>query len=165
MLSLHDALPICQPGFKDTWEFVDRKDNIIEKGIPAKIANFQIYNEYDEDMSEDVLYNPDYQFLVIAYDLKKTDAKSFQELNALSEGAEKDGFMFFAVTAASPEEKEAFRHANQTAFPFYTADGTFLKTIVRSNPGLLLLKNGTVVGKWHHNHFPAYEELKRDYLK
>lgn len=156
---------IGEPGFKDTWEYVDRKDKVIEKGVPAKIANFQILNEYEEDMSEDVLYNPDYQFLVIAYDLKKTDAASFQKLNPLAEGAEKDGFMFYAVSAASAKEKEAFRHENQTAFPFYSADGTFLKTIVRSNPGLLLLKNGTVVGKWHHDHFPTYEELKRDYLK
>ncbi len=156
-----------EPGFKDKYEFVDRKvAKILQKGVPAKTASFQIINENGDDIFEDVIYNPDYQFIVIAYNLDKTCAKSFGEkLNPLAEACGKAGIQFFALTAASPEKREAFRHENQTAYPFYEADGTPLKTIMRSNPGLLLLKDGKVMGKWHHHHIPSFEELKRDYLK
>ncbi len=156
-----------EPGFKDKWQFVDRKiGKVLQKGVPAKISNFQIVNEYDEDMSEDVIYNQDYQFLVIAYDLDETCEETFREkLNPIAAECDKAGILFFTVTAATKEQIEKFRHDNQTAYPFYTADPVFLKTIIRSNPGLMLLKDGTVKGKWHRNHIPSFEELKKDYLK
>ncbi|HXH20071.1 MAG TPA: BT_3928 family protein [Chitinophagales bacterium] len=156
-----------EPGFKDKYEFVDRKiAKVLQEGIPAKAASFQIINDNGDDIFEDVIYHPDYQLIVVAYDLDKTCAKSFpQKINPLAEASEKAGIQFFALTASAPEKREAFRHENQTAFPFYEADATPLKTILRSNPGLLLLKDGTVKGKWHHHHLPSFEELKRDYLK
>jgi hypothetical protein len=53
----------------------------------------------------------------------------------------------------------------QAAYPFFIGDGTFLKTINRSNPGLMIIKDGTVVGQWHHRHLPTYDELKANTLK
>lgn len=155
-----------EPGFKDTWQYSNREDVVIDAGVPAPISNFAIFNENGEDLTDQILYEETgYQFLVIAYDLDKTHAAAFSALNTIAAASEKEGVPFFAVTAASPDKREAFRHEQQTAYPFYEADGTFLKTIVRSNPGLLLIKQGTVVGKWHHKHFPTFEELKKDYLK
>jgi hypothetical protein len=64
------------------------------------------------------------------------------------------------LLTASPEaEFEVFRHAHQLAAPFYFADATVLKTIVRSNPGIALWVNGTVKGMWHHNDTPTAEEI------
>ena len=156
-----------QPGFKDKYEFVDRKvSKVLQKGVPAKISAYQIINDNGDDIFEDVIYNPDYQLIVVAYDLDKTNAESFvKKLNPLAEASDKAGILFFALTAAEPSKREDFRHANNTTYPFYEADGTPLKTIMRSNPGLLLLKDGKVIGKWHHNYFPTFEELKKDYLK
>lgn len=152
---------------KDTtkWTYIRRDEKLLEKGIPAKATSFQIINDNGDDIFEDVIYNPDYQLIVVAYNLDKTCEKAFAELNEIAAAAEKNKIAFFALTSAAPEKRDAFRHDNQTAYPFYEADGTPLKTILRSNPGLLLLKDGTVKGKWHHNHFPTFEELKRDYLK
>ncbi|MDZ4844481.1 MAG: hypothetical protein SH857_02915 [Chitinophagales bacterium] len=155
-----------EAGFKDTWAYSNREDIVIDPGIPAPISNFAIFNENGEEITDHILYEETgYQFLVIAYDLDKTHPEAFAALNTLSEASEKAGIPFFAVSAAGPDQRETFRHEQQTPYPFYEADGTFLKTIVRSNPGLLLIKEGNVIGKWHHKHFPTFEELKKDYLK
>ena len=156
-----------EPGFKDKYEFVDRKvAKVLKKGVPAKISRFQIINENGDDLFDDIIYNPDYQLIVVAYDLDKTCAKSFPEkINPIAERCDKEGIQFFALTASAPDKRESFRHENQTAFPFYEADATPLKTIMRSNPGLLLLKDGKVMGKWHHHHIPEFEVLKSDFLK
>jgi hypothetical protein len=66
------------------------------------------------------------------------------------------------LTGSNNESIERLRHENQLAVPFYFADATVLKTIIRSNPGIALWKNGTVLGNWHHNDTPTADEvLKR----
>ena len=153
------------PKGKD-WSFVDRKDILVKKGETPKINNFQIINNDGEDITEDIIYNPDYLFMVVAYDLEHANAKAFQEqLNPIAAECDKAGYVFFAVTAAGADEREKFRHENQTPYPFYEADPIFLKTIVRSNPGLMIVKDGIVVGKWHHKQLPTFEEMKNSYLK
>ncbi len=150
---------------KANWEFVDRRDSIIKKGVDPKINNFRLEDADGNLMDEEVLYNPGYVFFVVAYDLKKTDKAAYEKLNALALQAEKDGYLFFVGTSATREDIEVFRHDVQAAYPFYTGDGTFLKTINRSNPGLMIIKDGTVVGQWHHRHLPTYDELKANTLK
>jgi hypothetical protein len=65
----------------------------------------------------------------------------------------------FILTASSEETINKFRHENQLPVPFYYADATVLKTIIRSNPGIALWKNGIVLGNWHHNDTPTAEEV------
>ncbi|MFT4762670.1 MAG: hypothetical protein ACI9LN_004658, partial [Saprospiraceae bacterium] len=66
-----------------------------------------------------------------------------------------------AVTAyADPALIDDFRHQTQSAYPFYSADDILLKTIVRSNPGIVLLKDGKVIEKWHYKHLPSFEIIK-----
>jgi len=98
--------------------------------------------------------------LWIQYDIEKTSTSCQGEVVALSEQAQNQGLPVFGVTASLYEEVEAFRHAYEHAFPYFTCDATTLKTVIRSNPGLVLLKNGTVVGKWHHNDIPTFEQLQ-----
>lgn len=87
-------------------------------------------------------------------------------INPLAEAAEKVGVETFAVVGgAGPDQIENFRHDNQTAYPFHTADDILLKTIVRSNPGIVLLKKGVVVHKWHYKQLPSFEEIKANYMK
>ena len=86
-------------------------------------------------------------------------------LASLAAGAEGIEIPFITMSASSNEMIEEFRHEVQAAYPFYFTDETTLKTIVRSNPGLLLLKKGTIIGKWHHNDFPSFEELKQNHLQ
>jgi hypothetical protein len=63
------------------------------------------------------------------------------------------------LTSSSEETIEKFRHENQLAIPYYFADATVLKTIIRSNPGIALWQNGTVLGNWHYNDTPTANEI------
>ena len=82
------------------------------------------------------------------------------DINALVKAAEAAGVSPIVVTSSSAADFEEFRHEVNLAAPYYFGDGTVLKTIIRSNPGLVLLQNGTVKGKWHHNDTPDIEEVK-----
>ncbi|MBL0308443.1 MAG: DoxX family protein [Bacteroidetes bacterium] len=142
---------------------IERKDKVLDPGIPAKITNLRIENDEGTDITDELFAEPGYSFMVVAYNLHKTNEPAFQKLNEIAAGSGQVGAKFFAVTV-NDGKVEDFRHRNQTAYPFYHADETPLKTIIRSNPGLVLLKNGTVVGKWHYRHLPSWEDLKKEYF-
>ncbi|MFI5219389.1 MAG: DoxX family protein [Bacteroidia bacterium] len=149
----------------DEWEFVDRIDSIIDPGIPAKINNLFISDEHGEDVTENLLSDPNYSMMVVIYKMATTNTKAITEkLNSLAAQCEKAGINFYGVCGGDLPV-DAFRHELQTAYPFYTADETPLKTIIRSNPGLVLLKNGVVIDMWHHKHFPTFEEVNSKYFK
>jgi hypothetical protein len=145
------------------WDYKDRKDKVLDPGIPAKITNLFIENDEGAQMADSILDNPDYSLMVVAYNLKKTHEPAFEKLNAIAAGCDKAGIQFFAVTVNDGHIDE-FRHRLQTAYPFYHADETPLKTIIRSNPGLVLLKNGVVINKWHYRGLPDFESLNQQYF-
>ena len=99
------------------------------------------------------------KLLIIMYDVSKTK-KKFEEINTLVANCEKNGIEPWVLTASSAKQIEELRHEVQLAAPYYYADGTVLKTMIRSNPGLMFLDNGTVKGKWHVNATPKIETLK-----
>ena len=71
---------------------------------------------------------------------------------------------FYALSASSSDDLISFKERNNTKFDFFFTDETTLKTMIRSNPGLILLNNGTIIAKWHHNDIPDYETVKNHYL-
>lgn len=87
-------------------------------------------------------------------------------VSPLLEAAEKDKVPALAITGfEDPGKIDDFRHATQSAYNFFTADDIMIKTIMRSNPGVILMKNGTIVQKWHYKQLPSYEEIKTKYMK
>lgn len=147
----------------DEWEFKERTDKVVKEGETPAINNFSIVNSAGESMDSAVLYNDDYVFMNVAYDLKHTSKSAFTEdIVPMAEKAQEDGYLFFTVTATDPESFKKEINANH---PFYLADDIFLKTIIRSNPGLVIIKDGNVVMKWHHRHIPDYEQIQEKYLK
>ena len=142
------------------WEFANEQDNIVlEKGVPAKIANFGAYNEEGFDMTDDILYNEEYSLWVLTKSLDKSDKDTWAELNEVAVYADENDLEMFAFMTSNFEDAEKFRHDYQCSYPFYQADETFIKTVIRSNPGLVLLKNGVVMGKWHHSEIPSIEQI------
>ena len=73
--------------------------------------------------------------------------------------AEKAGHKFYAITNGSYDEVEDYRHTHQAAYPFYNMDQIELKIVIRSNPGLVLIKNGVVINKWAWRDFPAWADV------
>ena len=145
-------------------DFVSNTGKSLEiEGYEAPVKDFSISID-GADYTESIL-NADYTFLVVAHNLSKTSNEAWIKVNELSAGAEELEIPFITMSASSSEMIEEFRHEVQASYPFYFTDETTLKTIVRSNPGLLLLKKGTILNKWHHNDFPTFEEIKENYLQ
>lgn len=93
-------------------------------------------------------------------------AKWTEKLNPVIDQAQKEGVNVFVLTQFATEAMiDDFRHQTQSAYPFYLADDILLKTIVRSNPGIVLMKDGTIIKKWHYRKLPSYDKIKTDYLQ
>jgi uncharacterized membrane protein YphA (DoxX/SURF4 family) len=154
---------VSMDGLKDldsTYTFVDRLDKVIRKGDKAPIHDFTI-NRNGDDITDEVLDYEGYYLLLVCYNLEKTNADVFGKINEFAAKAEKNNIPFIALTASAPDVVERFRHENQTAFDFCGTDETTLKTMIRSNPGLMLLKKGTVMDMWHYNDMPTFEEFRK----
>lgn len=149
-----------------THEYVDRKEEKIKEGYKPPIHDFAIRSlDGTTDITEDVLNNPKPVFLLVAYDITKTNPKPYKQINQLAQECLKAGTEFIGLTASAYEVVEPFRHEHQLMFDFYNVDETQLKTMIRANPGLILIKNGTVIDMWHYNDLPSFKELSEKYLK
>ena len=144
-----------------TWKFVDSKTVETEPGYEPPIHDFSITElESGEDITEAVLNDTGYSFLLVAPYLEKANDASFGEIDQLYEYAGEHGYAFYCLTASGDKAIAHWRDITGAEYPFCTTDGTTLKTIIRSNPGLVLIKDGTVVRKWSHNRLPVIETSK-----
>jgi len=135
-----------------TWKFVDRKDRLIQKGYVLPIHDFLITTPDNLDVTNQILSDPGYNYLLVISNLEKTNLSHFEEINRIAESAISKGYGFYALTSSIPEEHELFKEKVKASYPIYLMDETTLKTMVRSNPGLMLIKGGTIIGKWHYKH-------------
>ena len=97
--------------------------------------------------------------MVIAYDIDKTDEGSQAGLNALLQQVQAQNIPVYGLSASNYESTDAFRHKHQIMYPFLSGDAIMLKTVIRSNPGIIVLNKGTVTGKWHYNDIPDLGDL------
>ncbi|QCR23828.1 BT_3928 family protein [Pontibacter sp. SGAir0037] len=125
-----------------------------------KITDFNVWNE-EGDHTQEVLSGN--KLVVIVHNVAKThpSIENFTEINQLVQAAEQQGIQPVVITSSSGQDFEAFRHEANLAAPYYYGDGTVLKTMMRANPGLMLLKDGTVQGMWHYNDTPTIEEVQK----
>jgi len=147
------------------YDYVSSRTEITKKGIDSKIKDFSITNLEGSDYTQDIIENPDYTFLLVCYDLDKTNKDVFGKVNDFAMLCKQDGVSFVCLTASPKESVEAFKNEVKTNIDFYNCDGTVLKTMVRANPGLMLIKSGNVVDMWHYNSFPSFSDLKEVHLK
>jgi uncharacterized membrane protein YphA (DoxX/SURF4 family) len=147
------------------WEWQDTKNKLVKKGDEAKIKDFKILGFDGYDYTDDFLNDPDYILVLVAYNIKKSDMKGLKKFSAFAEEANKNGLSVIGLSASSENTVEEIRHEAQAPYNFYSVDEVTLKTMVRSNPGLILLKQGVVVDMWHHNDFPTFEAFQKKHLK
>jgi uncharacterized membrane protein YphA (DoxX/SURF4 family) len=159
---LSSELPWQDSLWVKQWVFVESR---IDKDFNPESNYIPMSDEYGEDQGVAILHNPDYQLIVISYDVLKGKSEAFDDLNEIYVAAEKDGIAMVGATSSIVDELEPFRHQKQIMYPFYWSDDITLKTVLRSNPGLMLLKGGRILAKWHYNDLPTYDELKEDYLQ
>ena len=143
-----------------TWVFKDTHQEILEKGYEPPIHDFSITDEKTgEDLTDSILTKDGYTFLLVAPVLERADDSNFGEIDAIYEYAKENGYGFYGLTASTDKAVKHWRDITGAEYPFYTTDGTTLKTIIRSNPGLVLLYKGTIINKWSHNDLPKQAEL------
>lgn len=143
----------------DTYKFVDRKDKVIREGDKPPIHDFTINTVDGTEITKDVLSMKNV-FLLVAYELNHSDNDVQNRVNDFVALCQRDGIEFIGLTSSSAKEVDEYRHKHNSMFEYYYSDATMLKTMIRSNPGLMLLKNGTVTAMWHYNDFPTYDEVK-----
>ena len=154
--------------WKDTnWEIVGEPVNkLMKKGYDVKIKDLKITDSQGTDYNKELLENPYYNLIVVAYDLSKANKNGIGDLNALAiNAAENYNIRTVLLTSSSAQSADEFSNQNKLVMEIFYADGIPLKSMVRANPGLLLLKNGTVINKWHFHNLPSYGELEAKYFQ
>jgi triosephosphate isomerase len=143
---------------------VVRRTIVIKKGYTPPISDLSIMDiDSEEDIAQQILADSSYTFLLIAPHLEKADDSHLDVINELYDYCQKYNYKFYALTASEEDEIEDWCDRTGAEYPFCHVDDITLKTIIRSNPGLLLLKNGTVYNKWS-NHDLFDEDLLKGEL-
>ena len=129
-------------------------------GEDSPFADFFIEDmEEGEDITEAVLNKEGYTFLLISPHLEQADDSQLDELNRIYDYSVDNDYPFYCLTASPQNVINRWCDMTGAEYPFCQTDDITLKTIIRSNPGLVLLKDGMIIRKWSHNALPAEEEL------
>lgn len=146
--------------------FYKQDKKVIKEAIEPKIKDFRLEDlETGMQMADTLINNPGFTFLWVGYNVEKTSLIHMDRISAIFDYAEQNGILFMGASASTADKIDEFRHENNVMFPIYQNDEKALKTILRSNPGLVLVNDGVVVQKWHYNDFPTVEKLQNSYLK
>lgn len=126
--------------------FVDRKTRTLVEGYIPPIHDFTMEKD-GEDLTE-LLMAKEKLMLIVAYNLSLTDDKGMKNMKDLSERAMENGYTVFCFSASTQEDYDKIKEAFDLDFDLLFCDETTLKTIVRSNPGVVILDKGVIKGKW-----------------
>ena len=152
------------PWDDENYEFSDRLTKLILQGDMAAITDFTMMADDGNDYAADYFNEEGYIFMFVAYDINKTRESSMKKMNTFVDQCNVNGIYVIGLTASLYGDVEDFRHKNQTMFDFYTCDAITLKTIVRANPGIVLMKKGHILAKWNLKDLPEYDKIKEKYL-
>ena len=145
-----------------SWKFIDSKTVQTSEGYIPLIHDFSITdNKTGLDLTNSVLSHKGYTFLLIAPHLETADDSNFGDIDRLYEYAQSYDIPFYCLTASTTKAIKRWVDLTGAEYPFCITDEAVLKTIIRSNPGLLLLKDGTIINKWSHNNLPNEAKLSR----
>ena len=143
-----------------SWKFIDSKTVQTSEGYIPPIHDFSITdNKTGLDLTNSVLGHKGYTFLLIAPHLETADDSNFGDIDRLYEYAQSYDIPFYCLTASTAKAIKRWIDLTGAEYPFCITDEAVLKTIIRSNPGLLLLKDGTIINKWSHNNLPNEAKL------
>ena len=144
-----------------TWTYVETR-RIPRTETDLAAADFYVTNTEDEDITPDILLNDSYTFLLIIPNLRNADEGCIDRVNALYEYAQDNQWGFYCLTASSETHDQRYwRDHTGAEYDFSLAEERMLKTVVRGQPGLVLLHDGVIVKKWSNYNLPKEEDLKQ----
>ncbi len=141
--------------FTDTSYHFQSMDIMNKEALP-KITDYAIWNDEGDATEESLTGN---KLLLFVLDASKANTGKLAPIKKMALALQEKGIQTWLVTASDYNAVNTFRNENQLPFPYYYADATVIKTIIRSNPGLVFLQNGIVRGKWHYNDTPEVDQV------
>lgn len=149
-----DSLP------DDTWEHVSTRSELVAEGRKPVVGDFSILEwESDNDVADDILSDTGRVFVLVAEFVNEASVGRVDKINDLYDYCLENGLPFYAATASDEDEIELWRKRTGAEYPIYWADNMLLRTMVRANPGVLLLRNGVIEGKWNVANMPEVHEI------
>ncbi|MDF9831137.1 BT_3928 family protein [Parabacteroides sp. PF5-6] len=142
------------------WTFVESQTTLIKQGYVPLIAAFNLYNPDDQDVTQEILQADKDVFLLVSPNLGAANDEYIDQINGVFDYAQEHALAFYGVTGSPEEEINRWIDYTGAEYPFLQADDVLLKTMIRANPGLILLRGGTVWAKWHFRDIPEMEEVK-----
>ena len=130
------------------------------EGEESPYSDFFMETE-SEDITEPVLLNQGYTFLLVSPHLEQADDSRLDRINEVHEYAQDYDYPFYCLTASGKQGILQWKERTGAEYEFCQTDDIVLKTMIRSNPGLILLKDGQVIRKWSHNRLPNEEVLTK----
>jgi uncharacterized membrane protein YphA (DoxX/SURF4 family) len=151
----------------NNWIIVgDPESKLIKKGFHPKIQDLNISDASGSSYTQELLSNPFYNVIIVANNLAKTNVNAMRNLNAMAlDLKENYNTRVVILTSSSAKDAEAFSKANHLVSEVFYADEVPLKSMVRANPGVLLMKGGTIINKWHYHTAPSYDVIVKQYLQ
>lgn len=138
-----------------TWKYIETRTILKEKGYEPPIHDFSMQSlKTGEDVTDSVLMDKGYTFLLITPRIENADDSNIDLINEIYDYSVEHGYGFYALTSSPDSEIELWRDKTGAEYPFCQMDDITLKTIIRSNPGLMLIKDGTILNKWSDNQLP-----------
>jgi len=149
------------------WSVVATSESrLVKKGFSPKIRDLTISDAQGTDYTKELFSNPFNNLVIVAYDLRHTNAEAIERLNAIAINLQTNyNTRTVLLTSNSAQFANTFSKEHHLAIEIFYADEVPLKTMVRANPGIFLLKNGTVINKWHYHSIPNYDGLVKDYFQ
>jgi uncharacterized membrane protein YphA (DoxX/SURF4 family) len=141
------------PADDSTWKFIDQKSVLVKVGYKPPIHDFSISTLNGDDLTQGVLSNQGYSVLMISKKLSEAGQKSLAKGFKIGKFCIAGGIDFYILTSSGKDEIRSY----DNGLTFCSTDETTLKTMIRANPGYILLKNGTIIGKWSQANVPAEE--------
>ena len=143
------------------WEFVQTFSEVVREGVEPEISNFEIIDwEGDFEITEVLLADTGYVCIVSIEDVESASLSHIDRINDLYEHCSDNSINFCAVSSSEVDEVQLWAKRTGAEYPVNWADATMLRSLIRSNPGLVLLKDGVIVGKWAAADIPGVEELE-----
>lgn len=139
------------------WEYSDMR--IVDPNDrPTDVSFFDLSGN---NVTDDILGDPLYHFLLVSYDLDEANWENMEEIMELKRKTEESAYSFSLITASSEDIISDFQKKHEFYPEVYQSDDIDLKTIIRSNPGIIVLKGGVVLGKWPYRYLPTFEEIMK----
>jgi hypothetical protein len=149
------------PASDTTWKFVEQKSKLLKKGYTPPIHDFSIVSVNKEDLTDNILRDTSYTLLMVSKKLVEAGDKKLSDGFAIGRQCLTSGVNFYILTASGGDEILKF----DNGLKFCTTDETTLKTMLRSNPGYMLIKRGIIVGKWSWAELPELRKLLENIIK